>query len=237
MQDKKVNHIAIIMDGNGRWASNQNQERTYGHKYGVQAVKEAIKGSIENEVRYLTLYAFSTENWKRPQEEVDFLMNLLVEAINQELEELHANNVKVHTIGKIEALSPLSQQHIALAKEKTKENTKLNLILALNYGSRDELVEAAKKFAQDCEMGMMKSSDLDESKLERYLYTAEFPDPDILIRTSNEKRISNFLLWQISYTELIFIEKLWPEFTKSDIKEAILEFQMRHRRFGGIKSI
>ena len=227
-------HIAIIMDGNGRWAKAQGEERTFGHKNGVESVREAIKGCREIGVKYLTLYAFSTENWNRPKEEVDFLMNLLVEAIVNETPELLKNNIRLETIGAIEELPSSSYHHLLKAKEDTKNGQDLTLILALNYGSKKEMVNAIKNIVHKVESKNLSIEDIDETCFSNHLDTAAFPDPEILIRTSNEMRISNFLLWQLAYTELFFLPIFWPEFKREHLFQCISDFQNRERRFGKI---
>lgn len=231
-KSKVPSHIAIIMDGNGRWAQNQGKDRTYGHQNGVESVREAIKGCMEIGVSHLTLYAFSTENWKRPKEEVDFLMNLLVEAIVAETPELLKNDIRLETIGQIEDLPNSSYLHLLQAKEDTKHCTSLTLILALNYGSKKEILSAVKTLAQSVEKGELATNDIDESVFSNHLDTARFPDPEIMIRTSNEMRISNFLLWQMAYAEFFFLPIFWPEFKREHLWECVRDFQNRERRFG-----
>lgn len=225
-------HIAIIMDGNGRWAKKQGEQRTFGHQNGVESVRNAIKGCRELGVKHLTLYAFSSENWSRPKEEIDFLMNLLVQAIHNETDELNKNNIKLDTIGDISALPKVSLDTLIDAKERTKNNKSLTVHLALNYGSKNEIVLAIKNIAKDVEINKINIDDIDEKLVSSYLYTSNVPDPEILIRTSNEMRISNFLLWQIAYSELYFLPIFWPEFTKEHLFECVLDFQKRERRFG-----
>lgn len=220
------------MDGNGRWAKKQGEQRTFGHQNGVESVRNAIKGCRELGVKHLTLYAFSSENWSRPKEEIDFLMNLLVQAIHNETDELNKNNIKLDTIGDISALPKVSLDTLIDAKERTKNNKSLTVHLALNYGSKNEIVLAIKNIAKDVEINKINIDDIDEKLVSSYLYTSNVPDPEILIRTSNEMRISNFLLWQIAYSELYFLPIFWPEFTKEHLFECVLDFQKRERRFG-----
>lgn len=225
-------HIAIIMDGNGRWAESQGKERTFGHENGVESVREAIKGCMEAGVKYLTLYAFSTENWNRPKEEVDFLMNLLVHAIVGETPELLKNDIRLKTIGDITALPKESFEHLEKAKAETSHCKTLTLVLALNYGSKKEIIEAIKKVVNNVQKGNIDINKIDETCFSNHLDTAEIPDPEIMIRTSNEMRISNFLLWQLAYTELFFLPIFWPEFKRSHIHDCVKDFQNRERRFG-----
>ncbi|MFO7294573.1 MAG: isoprenyl transferase [Clostridia bacterium] len=229
-------HVAIIMDGNGRWATKRGLPRVAGHRQGVEALREVIKTSDELGIKYLTLYAFSTENWKRPATEVDALMSLLVEYLRKEIQELNSNNVKISVLGHVEAFPPIAQREIANAVEITKNNTGLNVNIALNYGGRAEIVRAAKAIARDVLDKKISLDDIDERLFSRYLYTAGIPDPDLLIRTSGEFRLSNFLLYQIAYTELVFTDSdvLWPDFDKRAYLEAIMEYQRRQRRYGGL---
>ncbi|MDD2323782.1 MAG: isoprenyl transferase [Bacteroidales bacterium] len=225
-------HVAIIMDGNGRWALQQGQSRTFGHEKGVIPVKECAEAAAELGIRYLTLYAFSTENWNRPKEEVTALMGLLVETINQEVETLQKNKIRLKAIGDLNSLEEKPQQKLQEAIETTANNEGLTLVLALSYSSRWEIVEAVKKLTADVQKGRLKPEDINENMLCNYLETKDIPDPELLIRTSGELRISNFLLWQIAYSELFFTPKLWPEIRKNDFFEAIIDFQHRERRFG-----
>lgn len=227
-------HIAIIMDGNGRWAKARGLSRTAGHRQGVKRVKEIVKAAAQLGVRVLTFFAFSSENWTRPKKEVDSLMRYLDNFLGRELKEMHKNNIRFISIGQAEPLPSNIQRKIKEAQQKTKHNTGLTVVLALNYGSRQEIVDAVKKFTQDVVRGQVQLKDLDVERFSSYLYTNKIPDPDLLIRTSSELRLSNFLLWQLSYTELYFPKKLWPDFGGDDLKEAIEEYQTRERRFGGI---
>ncbi|MDX1652673.1 MAG: isoprenyl transferase [Brumimicrobium sp.] len=230
--DNCPHHIAIIMDGNGRWAKQQGEMRLFGHTSGVEAVREVLKGCVDLGVRYLTLYAFSTENWNRPKEEVDGLMNLLVETIANEVEELNNNDVRLRSIGDENKLPEACRKELALAKEATKDNKKLDLILALNYSARWEILNAVRNVAHKVEKGEIGAMDIDQQIFEKELSLKDVPDPELLIRTSGEYRLSNFLLWQIAYAELYFTEKLWPDFQREDLFQAVLDYQKRERRFG-----
>lgn len=228
-------HIAIIMDGNGRWARKKNLPRTFGHKAGVEAIRNIVKASSSIGVKYLTLYAFSTENWKRPPEEVNALMSLLVEYLKKEVDELHKNNVVVSYIGDISILPKACQDELESAFSRTKSNTGLRLNLAINYGARDEIRKAIKSIASDVKDGRINIEDIDDNLISSRLYTSNMPDPDLLIRPSGEYRISNFLLWQIAYSEFWFSNIFWPDFSSQDLYRAIYDYQNRDRRFGGIK--
>ncbi|MFN4233600.1 MAG: isoprenyl transferase [Bacteroidia bacterium] len=225
-------HIAIIMDGNGRWAKQQGKERVYGHQHGVHAVREASEGAAEIGVKYLTLYAFSTENWNRPKEEVDALMELLVKTIHSETATLNKNKVRLMAIGDLESLPPNCYKELMEAIDETSQNDGLTLVLALSYSSRWEIVNATKKIASAVKSGILKVEDINDELFASYLTTKNIPDPELLIRTSGELRISNFLLWQCAYAEFCFLEKMWPEFKREDLFSAILDFQQRERRFG-----
>jgi undecaprenyl diphosphate synthase len=225
-------HIAIIMDGNGRWAQEQGQDRLFGHFHGVQSVRDIVEGCAEIGVKYLTLYAFSTENWDRPEKEVTGLMELLVETIRKEVPILNGNNIKMHAIGELTMLPPSARQALQEAIDMTAENTGLNLIMALSYSSRWELVDAVKKIAEDVKNGNLNVEEIGQETLQQYLSTSKFPDPELMIRTSGEYRISNFLLYQLAYAELYFTQTRWPDFRKENLYEAILDFQNRERRFG-----
>ena len=224
-------HIAIIMDGNGRWAKKQGHMRLYGHNFGVESVRETLKVAKELNVRYLTLYAFSTENWNRPKEEVDGLMDLLVRSLAAELRELSSSGVRLMTIGDIKGLPLHCQKELDESIEFTKNNDEITLILALNYSARWEIISAVNQIVSDVKSGSIDSSVTDEV-FSSYLTTAGIPDPELLIRTSGECRVSNFLLWQIAYTELHFTEVLWPDFKREDLYKAVLDYQSRERRFG-----
>ena len=227
-------HIAIIMDGNGRWAAQRNKPRTFGHEAGVKAVKEVVRASGELGVKFLTLYTFSSENWKRPKAEVDALMALLSRTTLTELDEMIRNDVKLITTGRIDGLPADRREIIKSAVHQTRNNTGLTLNLALNYGGRSEILDAVKAIANSVKAGLLGIPDIDEELFSGFLYTANIPDPDLLIRTSGERRISNFLLWQTSYTELYIIDTLWPDFGKKELYEAILDYQQRERRFGKV---
>lgn len=225
-------HVAIIMDGNGRWAAQSGNARTFGHEAGVEAVRSVVEGAGEIDVQYLTLYAFSTENWSRPQTEVDALMGLLVHAISEETDELLKNNVKLRVIGDVKSLPQNVQEKLAWSIERLGKNTGLTLVLALSYSSKWEILEAVKQIAEQAKAGKLDPSEIDYDLISCYLNTSDMPDPELLIRTSGECRISNFLLWQIAYSELYFTPKLWPDYRKEDLFEAIYDFQNRERRFG-----
>jgi len=227
-------HIAIIMDGNGRWARKRNLPRTAGHEAGVETVRKVVRASAEIGVKYLTLYTFSVENWKRPREEVAALMRLLTKTTRHEIDELNRNNVRLITTGRIDGLSLTRRKVLALAVEKTRKNNGLVLNLALNYGGRSEIIDAVKAISMAVRSGHIQPAEINESLFSNYLYTAGLPDPDLLIRTSGEMRISNFLLWQTSYTELFITDVLWPDFNRNELFEAIIEYQKRERRFGKV---
>ena len=225
-------HIAVIMDGNGRWAKKKGARRIFGHRNAVQAVRDITECCGELGVKYLTLYAFSTENWSRPKEEVEGLMELLVNTLKQEIGTLTENQVKLKTIGDTSHLPGNCQKNLEWAMNETKNNSGLTLILALSYSGRWEILEAAKRLASDVKEGKIQISDINEAAFSNYLKTSGIPDPELLIRTSGELRISNFLLWQIAYTELFITPTLWPDFTKEHLYEAIWSYQQRERRFG-----
>jgi undecaprenyl diphosphate synthase len=227
-------HIAVIMDGNGRWATQKGAARIFGHRNAVQSVKDVIEGCGELGVKFLTLYAFSTENWGRPKEEVDGLMELLVSTLKKELKSLNENRVKLMTIGSIDHLPQVCQTNLAEAKEATSKNMGLTLILALSYSGRWEIAQAARRLSLDVKINKVHPEDVTENLFETYLSTAGVPDPELLIRTSGEMRISNFLLWQLAYTEFFITKKFWPDFRKEDLYEAICTFQKRDRRFGKV---
>src|SRR5215203_4060751 len=231
-KDHLPRHIAIIMDGNGRWAKEQGQDRLYGHFHGVESVRNIVEGCAEMGIGYLTLYAFSTENWDRPQYEVIGLMELLVKTIRGEVESLNKNNIRLHVIGDINMLPHYAQKELQEALEITKDNTGLNLIMALSYSGRWELLNAVKNIAWEVQQGKLDVSEIDQDTLQQYLCTSAFPDPELMIRTSGEYRISNFLLYQLAYAELYFTNVRWPDFRKANLYEALLDFQGRERRFG-----
>jgi len=222
------------MDGNGRWAKDQGQMRIFGHMNGVESVRETLKAATELGVKYLTLYAFSTENWNRPQDEVEALMGLLVDTILQEVEELNDNSVRLRAIGDLDSLPSACQDALKKGMERTKKNERITLILALSYSARWELVQGMRKIAQEVKEGRLEPDEIDMDTISSSLSTAGIPDPELLIRTSGEQRISNFLLWQIAYAELYFSPVHWPAFRKEHFKEAILDYQQRERRFGKI---
>ena len=221
-------HIAITMDGNGRWAKSKGKLRVFGHNNGVKAVRDTVEGAAEIGIEYLTLYAFSTENWDRPDKEVNALMTLLVSAINKETKTLMDNNIRLSAIGDIKKLPSKAQKELQEAVAKTKDNTRMNLVLALSYSSRWEILNAVQNIIKDG----VKAEEINETTFQQYLTTKNVPDPELLIRTSGEYRISNFLLWQIAYSELYFTETLWPDFRRGDLYNAILDYQSRERRFG-----
>jgi undecaprenyl diphosphate synthase len=225
-------HIAIIMDGNGRWAKEKGKDRIFGHYEGVISVRSVVEGCGEVGVKYLTLYAFSTENWNRPTTEVNALMELLVNTLNQEMQSLHENNVRLHVIGDFIALPPICQEQLKNAMSLTERNTGLNLVLALSYSAKWEIAEATKSIARLVKEGKMSIEEINEDLINDYLNTAHLPDPELMIRTSGECRISNFLLYQLAYAELYFTPVHWPDFRKEDLFQAIYNYQKRERRFG-----
>jgi undecaprenyl diphosphate synthase len=229
---KLPRHIAIIMDGNGRWAKEQGQDRLFGHFHGVESVRDIVEGSAELGIEYLTLYAFSTENWDRPEQEVTGLMELLVDTIRKEVPTLNRNNIKLHVIGDMGMLPAYAQQELREALDETAVNTGLNLIMALSYSSRWELVNAVRAIADGVKKGLIEPETITQDTLQQFLCTSQFPDPELMIRTSGEYRISNFLLYQLAYAELYFTNTRWPDFRKEHLYEAILDFQGRERRFG-----
>jgi len=231
-RERLPKHIAIIMDGNGRWAKKQGKLRVFGHEQGVIPVRETAEAAAELGVGYVTLYAFSKENWNRPKYEVDALMSLLVKTINKEIKTLQENDIRLQTIGDITSLPEKTQKQLQKAINDTANNKRMTLVLALSYGSRWEIVEACKQIAKKVKNNELSVEDIDNQLLSLNMNTADMPDPELLIRTSGELRISNFLLWQIAYTELVFTDKLWPDFRKEDLYEAILDYQNRERRFG-----
>ena len=225
-------HVAIIMDGNGRWAKQKGEMRIFGHTNGVESVRESLTAAAEIGVKYLTLYAFSTENWNRPKEEVAALMDLLVKAIYDEVEELNEKGVRLETIGNTSILPVSCREALTKAKERTKNNDKITLFLALSYSSRWEIAQAVKTMAEESISGKLNVETINEDLISSYLSTSNFPDPELLIRTSGENRVSNFLMWQLAYTELYFTETLWPDFKKEHFFKAIKDYQDRERRFG-----
>ncbi|MCE2846064.1 MAG: isoprenyl transferase [Sphingobacteriales bacterium] len=225
-------HVAIIMDGNGRWAKKQGKIRTFGHQGGVTAVKDTVEAAAELGIEVLTMYAFSTENWSRPKLEIDALMHLLVETISKETPTLMKNQIRLDAIGDIDALPTKVARNLRKTIDATATNTRMTLVLALSYSSRWEITKAVKAIASEVKAGILEPEAITEDVVSKHLATAEWPDPELLIRTSGESRISNYLLWQIAYAELYFTPKLWPDFRKEDLYEALLDFQQRERRFG-----
>jgi len=229
---KLPNHLAIIMDGNGRWAKQKGMLRIFGHENGTKSVREVVESSAELGIKFLTLYAFSTENWKRPKMEVQTLMNLLVTSLKKEIRTLQDNDIKLSAIGCLEDLPEKAREELLEVIEKTRDNTRMTLTLALSYGSREELVNVIKEITHKVKNNIISPESIDESIINKHLYTRNLPDVDLLIRTSGEQRISNFLLWQSAYAEFYFTETLWPDFKKHDLYEALINYQQRERRFG-----
>ena len=232
IKERLPRHIAIIMDGNGRWAKQQGNARIFGHRNAIKAVRDVCEGCAELGVGYLTLYAFSTENWNRPKMEVSALMDLLVSTINSETETLIKNNIRLNAIGRLTDLPEKVLTNLKEAISRTKDNTGLTLTLALSYSSKMELVDAFRKIAADVKDGKISADQIDDTVISRSLYTGDMPDPDLLIRTSGELRISNFMLWQLAYSELYFTSTFWPDFDKEELYKAIVDYQQRERRFG-----
>ena len=231
---KYPKHLAIIMDGNGRWAKKQGLLRIFGHENGARSVRQTLEYCVEHKIQYLTLYAFSTENWNRPADEVKALMDLLVKFLKKEFDDLNKNNVRLNVIGNLDRFPDKTKEVLLNTIEKLKHNTGTTLTLALSYGAREELLTAAKHIANKVSKGDLAVENIDETLFKQHLYTSNLPDVDLLIRTSGECRISNFLLWQIAYAELYFTDVLWPDFTKKDLETALLSYQGRERRFGKI---
>lgn len=227
-------HVGVIMDGNGRWAKKRGLPRQLGHRAGMDSFKRLVKSAITARIKYLTVYAFSTENWKRPQKEIDALMGLLVEYINKELPELSAQGVRINTIGRVDGLPQKARDEVAKAVRDTAENDRLFLQIALNYGGRMELTDALREISRKVAFSELKWENITEGLISNHLYTADIPDPELLIRTSGENRISNFMIWQGAYAEIVITEVLWPDFSPEDFYSAINEYQHRKRRFGGI---
>lgn len=227
-------HIAVIMDGNGRWAKQHGKPRVFGHRNGVKAVRETTEAAAELGVKYLTLYAFSTENWKRPQLEINALMTLLVETIHKEIETLTKNNIRLQAIGDIERLPKSTRKALLEAIDQTRHHDRMTLVLALNYSAKWEILEAVKMLGENIKAGALEPKDINEELFSAALSTRDIPDPELLIRTSGETRLSNFLLWQLAYAELYFTPVFWPDFRKEDLYNAIIDFQNRERRFGSI---
>lgn len=230
--DKLPQHVAIIMDGNGRWAKSRGEKRTFGHQNAIDSVRNAINACNEIHIPYLTLYTFSSENWNRPADEVDTLMGLLSQTLLLEAEEIFTKGLRMHVIGDVSQLPDLVRDQLLNVVDLTKENTRGNLILALNYGSQKEILKAVKEISQEVKSGELQIEDIDEKVFENHLYTKDFPQVDLMIRTSGEVRISNFLLWQIAYAELQFLDVLWPDFTKEDFFKCIVDYQKTERRYG-----
>ena len=230
--DKLPLHVAVIMDGNGRWAKQKGKLRVFGHQNGVKSVRDVVEGAAEIGVKYLTLYAFSTENWSRPRFEIDALMELLVATINKEKETLNKNNIRLLAIGDLKSLPAKCYRELMEAIEETSTNSRMSLVLALSYSSKWELAEAVRQISQKVKNKELDPSDISEKTIAEYLCTKNIPDPELLIRTSGEYRVSNFLLWQIAYAELYFTDKLWPDFRREDFYEALVSYQTRERRFG-----
>ena len=227
-------HVAFIMDGNGRWAKRRGLPRLVGHNAGTEALKRIVKESKRLGIRYITFYAFSTENWKRPSDEVDGLMHILVKFIKSEIDEINANNIRINIFGDIQKLPTYAKEQVEYALELTRGNTEMDFNIALNYGGRDEILRAVKKVVHEAIEGKVNVDDLDENGFSGYLYTKGMPDPDLLIRTSGELRLSNFLLWQLAYSEFTFEKVLWPDFDELSLQKAIYEYQKRNRRFGAV---
>lgn len=232
--DRIPKHIAIIMDGNGRWAKERFLPRTAGHQEGMKRVIEIVEVAEKLNIKYLSLYAFSTENWRRPKEEIEGLMKLLVQYIRIELDRIHKNNVRIQTMGDLTRLPKVAREEVERAVEKTKNNSKMILNIGLNYGGRDEIIRGVKNILEDVKMGKLNEDNIDAKLFEKYLYTHNLPDPDLLIRPSGELRLSNFMLYQIAYTEFWFSDIYWPDFREEHLYRAIIDYQRRNRRFGGI---
>jgi undecaprenyl diphosphate synthase len=238
MQERRIRpeaiprHVAIIMDGNGRWAERRGLGRNQGHRAGIESVRAVVRAAHELGVRFLTLYAFSTENWSRPQGEVDALMGLLEHYLDAEIDELDRNGIRLRAIGRLDQLPDAARAKLAEAVARTADNTEMTVLFALSYGGRAEIADAARRIARDAEHGKLDPDSVDEKTFASYLYEPEVPDPDLLIRTGGDTRISNFLLWQVAYAEIHVTDVLWPDFRKSDLVEAIWEFQQRERRYG-----
>ncbi|WP_299226786.1 isoprenyl transferase [uncultured Psychroserpens sp.] len=230
--NKLPNHVAIIMDGNGRWAKQKGMVRVFGHENGTKSVRDIVEASAEIGIKHLTLYAFSTENWKRPKLEVQTLMKLLVKSLKKEIKTLQDNNIKLSAIGNLDDLPKKAHSELLEVIDKTKNNSHMTLTLALSYGSREEIIKAVKNIAANVKNNIISIESIDESIINKHLYTQNLPDVDLLIRTSGEQRISNFLLWQIAYAELYFTDVLWPDFKKENLYEALINYQNRERRFG-----
>lgn len=232
--ENPLRHVAIIMDGNGRWAKERGLPRLEGHRAGAESVRAAAEACLEKGIQYLTLYAFSSENWKRPRHEIDGLMTLLEQFLKTKVKEMNTQGIRLHAIGKLDRLPKKTRAALEKALEKTKGNTKLNLILSLSYGSREEIVDAARDIAMEVSAGKISIQDVDNELFSQHLYTADFPDPDLLVRTSGEFRLSNFLLWQLSYAEMVITKVNWPDFRKEQFYDAIEQYKVRDRRYGAV---
>lgn len=232
--DAMPKHIAFIMDGNGRWAKRKGMPRLVGHNAGTETLKKIVKESKRLGIPYITFYAFSTENWKRPSDEVNGLMNILVKFIQSEIQEIHSNHIKINILGDIDRLPAYAREQVDFATQLTKDNTEMHFNIALNYGGRDEIIQAVKKIVTDVQNQKIDIEQIDENLFPAYLYTNGMPDPDLLIRTSGEVRLSNFLLWQLAYSELTFVDVFWPDFDEMAYQKAISDYQNRNRRFGAI---
>ena len=230
--EKLPSHVAIIMDGNGRWARNKGNERIFGHRHAITSIRETVEAAGELGIKYLTLFAFSTENWDRPKDEINALMSLIIQTVKTELESLHKNNIKLTIIGNMDALPANVKEEILNAIFTTRNNTGLNLIIALSYSGRWDILKAVQQIGKDISNGKIEQENINYETINSYLSTSYIPEPELLIRTSGEYRISNFLLWQIAYTELYFTNTLWPDFRKKDLYQAILDYQKRDRRLG-----
>ena len=237
MENSLPGHIAIIMDGNGRLAKQKGLPRTMGHRAGIKSVRRVVEACVELKIPVLTLYAFSIENWRRPKMEINTLMRLLSEFLEKEINEMNEHDIRFTAIGRLKELPEFVQKRLRRTIEATSKNKGLVLNLALNYGGRSEIVDAARRIAHEVKEESLRLEEIDENSFSRFLYTNGLPDPDLLIRTSGEMRVSNFLLWQISYSEIVVTKKLWPDFNKSDLEKAIQEFQSRERRFGATRAI
>jgi len=233
-EPNSLQHVAVIMDGNGRWAKERGLPRLEGHRAGAESVRTICKSCIEKNIPYLTLYAFSSENWKRPRHEIDGLMALLERFLKTKMKDFDRQGVRLHAIGRLDRLPPKTRKALENAIEQTKSNTKLNLILSLSYGSREEIVDATRDIAMEVAAGKISIQDVDNELFSNHLYTADFPDPDLLIRTSGEMRLSNFLLWQLSYAEIYVTKVFWPDFRGEEFEKAIEAYRLRHRRFGEV---
>lgn len=232
--DNSLKHVAIIMDGNGRWAKSRGKQRLEGHRSGADSVQAAVEVCIEREIPYLTLYAFSSENWKRPRQEIDGLMALLEQFLKTKVKEMHKEGIRLHAIGRLDRLPKRTRNALEKAIKLTEGNTRLNLILSLSYGSREEIVDATRDIAMKVSAGKISIQEIDNELFSDHLYTADFPDPDLLIRTSGELRLSNFLLWQLSYAEMYITKVFWPDFRKEQFYDAIEQYKVRDRRFGEV---